>query len=99
MRRQVGIGLGERRAVLGWIALLSSLKGCSVTEAIMSGKEMSCSVGWAWPSRLNDLRGFDGPGLDRVVGIDDVDIGATWTLPYSRCSDSQAIMSSIGLFN
>ena len=43
---QVGIGAGECGVVLGLNGIVeSSLNGCSVAEAIISGKGMSCSIG------------------------------------------------------
>src|SRR5258707_2961554 len=42
-----------------------------------------------------DLRDLDRPVLDRAVGIDDVDVGATRTLLHSRGSNGQAIAPCI----
>ena len=42
-----------------------------------------------------DLRDLDRPGLDRVVGVDDVDIGPIRTLLHSRCGDGQAVLPCI----
>jgi len=42
-----------------------------------------------------DLRDLDRPVLNRVVGIDDVGVGSTWTLLHSRCSDGQAVTPCI----